>query len=142
MKITLLTPLILTDVSQTQSGGLPTKVIVGGNSGTPIKLKEITTPISSASSSSVSTSGAATSQPTNTIPTSIGASHILGSSVGKHINPAVITNFTGMKVIPAVSGTRILPKLSTFSSGLSAGTTGATLQATGTMGTPIYMVAV
>ena len=139
--MTILTTLNLTDLAQTQPGTVTTKVIVGGNTATPIKLKEVAAPTSSASSTSVSCSVASNSQSISAIAPSIGASHIIGSSGGKHINPAVITNLTGMKVIPAVSGTRILPKLSTFSSAISSGTTGATLQAAGSIGTPIYMVA-
>jgi hypothetical protein len=134
----ILTSLNLTDLAQMQPGAVTTKVIVGGSIATPIKLKDVTAPTSSASSTSVSSSVASNSQSINAITTSIGASHIIGSSGGKHINPAVITNLTGMKVIPAVSGTRILPKLSTFSSAISSG---ATLQTAGSIGTPIYMVA-
>ena len=119
-----------------------TKVIVGGNSGTPIKLKEITThtltsSTASTSNTSVSISGTTLSQAINATST-ITTSQILGSSNGKPITSAVLTNLAGMKVIPAVSGDRILPKLSTFS---SPGSTGATLQAAGAVGTPIYMVA-
>ena len=128
--------------SQPQPGnGVMTKVIVGGGTGTPIKLKEIPT-LSTASTSSTFTTSVSCSAATNSQPISstslVGTSHILGASGGKHINPSVITSLSGMKVIPAVSGTRILPKLSTFASGISSGTSVAALQAAGT---PIYMVA-
>ena len=113
-----------------------TKVIVGGNAGTPVKLKEITThtltsSIASTTSTPASNSATIISQPINAT-SSIATSQILGSSNGKPINPAVLTSLAGMKVIPAVSGARILPKLTS---------TGATLQAAGSVGTQIYMVA-
>ena len=122
--------------NSSQPGNVMTKVIVGGNVGTPIKLKEITThtltsATASTSSTPASNSTAIISQPTNAT-TSIATSQILGSSNGKPINSAVLTSLAGMKVIPAVSGARILPKLTTA---------GGTLQAAGSVGTQIYMVA-
>ena len=134
-----------TGLSQPHSGNVTTKFIVGGSTGAPIKLKEmtnsLTAPTSSIPSSLPSCSAAIISQPVSVATSSVFTPQIVGTSGGKQINPAVITNLAGMKVIPAVSGTRILPKLSTFSSGISSGATGATLQAAGSVGTPIYMVA-
>ena len=122
--------------SLSQSGNIMTKVIVGGNTGTPIKLKEINTHTLTSSTASTTTTPAShsatiISQPINAT-SSIATSQILGSSNGKPISPTVLTNLAGMKVIPAVSGARILPKLTTA---------GATLQAAGSVGTQIYMVA-
>ena len=111
-----------------------TKVILGtGTPGTQIKLKDM-----APSTTSIHTVLASSTAATIAQTTSVGAAQIISSSSGKQINPAILT---GMKVIPAVPGARILPKLPSFSSGLPSGTTGATLQATGSVGTPIYMVA-
>ena len=118
--------------------------MAGGN-GTPIRLKEIV-PLSTASisldSTSASTSATATTTTSNSNTLVTPSQTITSSSNpgGKLSTPAaaVITSLPGMKIIPAVSGTRILPKLGTVVSTGLAGTTGATFH---TSGTPIYMVA-